>query len=422
MIRMWCNAGLGSIFKVPTYPSSGSFMPRVTPPSLQPVARLGLSVARLGLVALFTLAIGACNKASGAKTGDSTKTKADSAEAPTASRVSLPVAAAEVRQGDLVISVTTTGQVQSEGVATLRSELAGTIQKVLVRPGDRVKKGQELVQFDPRPLDLAIEQAEADLARAQVQYRDTYYPDSVVTGRVPTEEQRKSAMARSGLQSAMVAIERAKLDRERGQVVSPFDGMVDRVDAAPGVRVSTGEMMMRVVNLADLRIEAAVLENDLPLIKEGGQAIITSAAAPDRPIIGKIAAVLPMVDTLTRSGRAFVRVPGNTLLRPGMYADVRLEAQRLTNRRLVPARAIIERDGRPLVFVVKDGRAQWVYVNPGRTNGSETEILPDSASGVIPVNVGDQVVVEGHITLTHDAPVRVVAASDTTVSRGVKKN
>jgi HlyD family secretion protein len=93
-----------------------------------------------------------------------------------------------------------------------------------------------------------------------------------------------------------------------------------------------------------------------------------------------------------------------------MYADVRLEATRLTNRRLVPARAIIERDGRPLVFVVKEGRAQWVYITPGRTNGTDTEVLPDEATGIIPVEPGDQVIVDGHLTLTHDAPVRVVEA------------
>jgi hypothetical protein len=103
-----------------------------------------------------------------------------------------------------------------------------------------------------------------------------------------------------------------------------------------------------------------------------------------------------------------------------MYTDVQLEAERLRNRRLVPTRAIIERDGRPLVFVVKDGRAQWVYINPGRSNGTETEVLPDSGTGQIPVEVGDQVVVEGHLTLTHDAPVRIVNA-DVEASTSVRK-
>lgn len=94
-----------------------------------------------------------------------------------------------------------------------------------------------------------------------------------------------------------------------------------------------------------------------------------------------------------------------------MYADVELESKRLTDRRLVPARAVIERDGRPLVFLVKGGRAQWVYINPGRSNNVETEVLPDSVTGAIPVAIGDQAIIEGHLTLTHDAPVRLVISN-----------
>jgi len=88
---------------------------------------------------------------------------------------------------------------------------------------------------------------------------------------------------------------------------------------------------------------------------------------------------------------------------------VRLDATRLKDRLVVPARAIIERDGRPLVFVVKDGRAQWVYVTPGHTNGTETEIQPDSSTGEAGVAPGDTVLVEGHLTLTHGAQVHVTS-------------
>jgi HlyD family secretion protein len=95
---------------------------------------------------------------------------------------------------------------------------------------------------------------------------------------------------------------------------------------------------------------------------------------------------------------------------------VRLEAQRLANRRLVPNRAIIERDGRPLVFVVRDGKAQWTYILRGRTNGVHTEVLPDTSGqyvGTIPVHAGDMVIVDGHLTLIHDAPVRIVERRET---------
>jgi HlyD family secretion protein len=95
-----------------------------------------------------------------------------------------------------------------------------------------------------------------------------------------------------------------------------------------------------------------------------------------------------------------------------MYADVRLEATRLPNRTVVPAQSIIERDGRPLVFVVREGRAQWVYIQPGRSNGLETEVQADSVSGVIPLAAGDIVLIDGHVTLTHDAPVRLIARAE----------
>ena len=119
------------------------------------------------------------------------------------------------------------------------------------------------------------------------------------------------------------------------------------------------------VDMKNLRVEAQVLEHDLPLLKKGGEAWITIAAFPDKPVRGIIAAVLPLVDTVTRAGRVVIRINGDGTLRPGMYADVRLEANRLPDRILVPARAIIERDNRPLVFVAQ-GRPRRMGVRQRR--------------------------------------------------------
>lgn len=337
--------------------------------------------------------------------------KADSSQAA-ASTVTLPVVGQEVRKGDLILSVVTTGQIRSEAMSVLKSETQGTITEVRVRPGDRVKKGQVLLRVDSRPLDLALREAEAHLEEAQLKLLDNTMPDSIVTGRAISGERLKNAEIRAGIEGAKVAVEKAKLEREKATIIAPFDGVMDEVKVAVGERLSNTQEVGRIVDLDHLRIEAAVLEHDLPLIKVGGQAVVTAAAAPDHPVIGRIAAILPIVDSATRAGRAVIRAGGGGVLRPGMYADIRLEASRLPNRIIVPARAVIERDGRPLVFVVKEGRAQWVYIFPGRSNGAETEVLPDSASGQIPLKPGDIVLVEGHLTLTHDAPVRVIQKAE----------
>jgi RND family efflux transporter MFP subunit len=364
-------------------------------------------VATLLLIGVF----GCKGKPADAAAGGADSTSAgDSAQAGQ-STLALPVVGQEVRQGDLILSVVTTGQIRSESMALLKSETVGTIIAVKVRSGERVKKGQALIQVDPRPLDLAVQDAAARLEEARLRLLDNTMPDSIVTGKAISGERLKNAEIRSGMETARVALEQRKYERERATITAPFDGVMDDIKVSVGERLSNGQDIGRIVDLDHLRIDAAVLEHDLPLIRVGGQAVITAAAAPDRAVTGTVYAILPIVDSATRAGRAVIRTGGG-VLRPGMYADVRLEATRLPNRIIVPAAAVIQRDGRPLVFVVKDGRAQWVYIFPGRSNGTETEVLPDSSTGQIPLSPGDVVLIEGHLTLTHDAPVRVTAKAE----------
>ncbi len=362
------------------------------------------------LLLLSVLSVG-CAKADadadGADPG-ALATDAAAADAPRAS-VELPIVAQEAREGDLVLRVNTRGDVYGDAIVRLSADVGGTVAEVLVRSGARVTKGQPLVRLDPVPFDLAVREAQATLDEREQAFRESFMPESLVTGIGPTPEQRKALRIRSGAAAAEVRLEKAQWERQRSVITSPVNGFVDRLDLGPGERLGAGTSFATVVDVSAVRIEARVLEDDLPLIRVGGEAVVTSAAVPGRVMRGRIDAVLPLVDSVKRTGRVIVRVPGETALRPGMYADVQLEAQRLTGRRLVPTRAIIERDTRPLVFVVRDGRAQWTYIQPGRSNGVETEVLPDSSTGLIPVQPGDQVIVDGHLTLTHDAAVTIAA-------------
>ncbi len=373
-------------------------------------------------LALLCLATSGCDKMSAASSDSVAAAAADSASAAEDAGkpvLALPVAAEDAREGDLVLRVNTTGQVRSDAAVRLTSEVSGTVNTVLVRPGARVARGQALVRLDPAPFDLALREAQAAVDESEQRYLESYLPDSIVNKVGPTDAQRKSLMMKAGLAAARVRLERAQRERQKATVVSPVDGMIDVVNIGPGEFIGGGVHLLTVVDMRNLRIEAQVLEHDLPLIRVGGEASVTSVGAPGRTIRGRIDAVLPLVDSITRAGRAVIRVRGDGTLRPGMYADVELEAARLTGRRIVPSRAVIERDGRPLVFVVREGRAQWTYINVGRNNGTETEVLPDSATNEIPVKAGDQIIVEGHLTLTHDAPVRVTAPRDGTPTDSV---
>ena len=375
-----------------------------------PVHNLHLLVRKIAVTLLFVdmSFVGACGR--GVKEENAVVDSAAAMISSTA--ILLPVVADEARDGDLVLRVNTTGLVRSDAVIHLSAEVGGVVLDVAARPGGEVKKGQILIKLDPYPFELSVRDAQAKADEADQHFLESYVPESLVSGKGPTPEQRRALSSKAGLTGARLALERAKWEQSRAVITSPVDGVVNDMNVALGERLNAGQSIATVVDTRNIRIEAQVLEHDLGLLHTGGEAFITSAGAPGKEMRGRIDAILPLVDSVTRAGRAVVRISGEGQLRPGMYADVQLESVRLTHRRLVPSRAVVERDGRPLVFVVRDGRAQWTYILPGRTNGIETEVLPDSVSGVIPVNAGDVVIVDGHLTLTHDAPVKVTLVRD----------
>lgn len=358
------------------------------------------------------MVLAACGKdegdtdATGTDDGAAQTVSAEEAAAPRTT-VALPVVAQEATEGDLVLRVNARGDIYGDVVVKLSADVSGRVAEVLVKAGSRVSKGQPLVKLDPQSFDFAVREAQASLEEREQAFRESFVPESLVTGIGPTADQRKALRVRSGLQRAEIALDKAKWDRERSIVLSPVNGFIDRFDLAVGEQLGAGTTFATVVDVSSLRIEARVIEDDMPLIRVGGEALVTSPAIPGRSLRGRIDAVLPMIDSVKRVGRVIVRVPGESALRPGMYADVQLEAQRLPGRIMVPAKAIIERDGRPLVFVVREGRGQWTYIQPGRSNGVDTEVLPDSSTGVIPISAGDQIIVDGHLTLTHDAAVTI---------------
>jgi multidrug efflux pump subunit AcrA (membrane-fusion protein) len=120
-----------------------------------------LTVKRHPVAAVFvaaTLALAGCAKGDASAADSAQRDSSAAAEGgATPSSLSLPVAVSEARDGDLILTVTTTGQVRSDAEAQLKSEVTGTVQSVLVRPGSRVAQGELLVRLDPRPLDLAIQ-------------------------------------------------------------------------------------------------------------------------------------------------------------------------------------------------------------------------------------------------------------------------
>ncbi|MES3034952.1 MAG: efflux RND transporter periplasmic adaptor subunit [Gemmatimonadota bacterium] len=318
------------------------------------------------------------------------------------------VAGAVVTVGDLRILLAATGTLYTQASVLLRSDVGATVQTVYAKPGDLIMSGQKLAELDSRPFQLDLTEARSGLAQAEAKYNEDLLPDSILTKAPPSPVRRATALANSGLLAAQARVDRALLSLEKATIRAPFTSTVQRVAVVQGEKIAYGQELFQLVDLAHLRAEAAVLEHDVALVRVGAAASLTTPAEPHRVVRGRVTAVLPLLDSASRSARIVVAFLGDGILRPGMSADLEVETSTLRSRLVVPTSAIIERDGRTLVFAVRNGRAEWVYVLPGTSALGMTELRPDSSAGTKPVVAGDTVLTRGHLTLTHGARVRVV--------------
>lgn len=218
---------------------------------------------------------------------------------------------------------------------------------------------------------------------------------------------RKATQAAvSGLTAARQAVERARLNLEHTRITAPFAGRVADLQLDEGQYVSRGSEICMLLRDVRMKVEVDVLESDLVDVREGATARVHVPAlgSPDSSSAvfeGAVWAVNPQVRPESGAGRVTVSVPNpNRQLVSGLFANVELETERLSNRLVVPDEAVLVRQGRDLVFIVEGGRAQWTYVDVGARSGDHVEIT----KGVAP---GDTVATGGHFALAHDAPVEV---------------
>ena len=351
------------------------------------------------------------------------------------------VDAARVAVGDLVVPVVAEGSVRARRSAELKAEIAGRLDKVVVEEGQAVSRGQLLVQIDDREIRVALEEANSRYLEAlgklaaddetldsktatiqlaeELEKLDKLYDEGAIT--LTEKQERQIALEveavkegayrgelvkiRSGLADARAAKQRAELDLERTRVRAPFRGVVSDLELTPGERVTIGEKICQLVDLRNLEADVAVLESDLRGL-EAGKPVRLELPALGKEITGRVDVMSPEIDPESRTCRVLVRFEnpeGN--IRPGMFVRAAIAGDVYPETVMVPREAILTRDGRPLVFRVEGDRAKWVYVELGRMN--DTMVGIDKVLQGGPLDDGTLVVVSNHLTLTHDAKVKV---------------
>ena len=324
-----------------------------------------------------------------------------------------PVTGAEAVRDTLWISVDAAGQAEAFRRTLVTAQVEGLVQSIPVGENGRVAAGQTLLQIDTTVLALALAESRAALADAQAQFQAlTLFDDEIDDPRV-RERRAEVARSSSGLNAAEVRLRQAELELARATVRAPFNGRVADLEAVQGAWLTPGTELMTVVQLDPIKVEVQVLEAEVGYLQEGRRATVRFAAFPGETFDGRIETINPVVDPEQRTGRVTVLLSNpEGRIKPGMYAEVSLDAESFPDRILVPRGAILERgEGtrRTMLFVYEGdedrGLAKWRYVQTGRESDLWVEIVPSEEGTVEP---GETVLVDGHHYLAHDTPVRLV--------------
>ena len=324
-----------------------------------------------------------------------------------------PVMGAEAVRDTLWIRVTASGQAEAYRRTALKAQVEGMVKAVPVQENQRVAAGARLLEVDSTEYALQVAQARADLLAAEAQYRQLVLFDDEITDPAVRQERERVARSKSGMDQREVALRQAQLRLDRSRVTAPFEGRVADLRVVPGQHVTVGTELLTVVDLDPIKVEVQVLEAELGYLTEGRRAEVRFAAYPGEVFRGTVETINPVVDPGSRTGRVTVILANqDQRIKPGMYAEVSLDAEALPDRILVPRAAILERgEGRrrTMLFVYEGddsrGLAKWRYVTTGRENETMVEIVPSDEGSVEP---GEIVLVDGHHYLAHDTPVRLV--------------
>jgi RND family efflux transporter MFP subunit len=332
-----------------------------------------------------------------------------------------------------------TGYITARRMATVSTQITGTLTHVLIEEGDRVEKGQVIARLEDSGLRASLNAAQANVMTAQAQVAtaqaqlaqaeaDSRRQESLVASGMATKqfaEQSRTAVATAAAQldarrreadSARAQVAQAKVNFDYSVVRAPFSGVVTVKAAQVGEIVSplsagggfTRTGVGTIVDMDSLEIDVDVSESYIGQVKPDMPAEAILSAYPDWKIPAHVIAIVPSADR----GKATVKVrvaleQKDARIVPDMGARVSFLGPKATAAApapkgvLVPAQAIAQREGKSVVFVVENDRARQRAVTPAVQDIGAMKLLPDA------VQAGDRVILSPPSSLQDGASVAI---------------
>lgn len=296
------------------------------------------------------------------------------------------------------------GSLISNESVELRSEITGRIKGILFEDGQQVNEGDVLFQLDDSVQVAELARAEANLKLVNNNVaRSAKLSKQGFSSKVSLEE------SEAELNLARANVQIAKANLEKTIIRAPFGGTVGIRRVSPGDYVAPGDLLVNFDQIVPLKAEFTIPERYLDKLKKDAAVTLHTDTHPDKNFTATIRAIESRVSSTSRSIMVQAITPNeDRLLYPGQFITLDLPVT-IKETLAIPDQALIPLGQKNFVFLVVDGKAKRVEVQPGIRTNSVVEII----SGM---KVGDTVVTAGHQKLQDGVPVRISEPTPVTVS------
>ncbi len=319
-----------------------------------------------------------------------------------------------------------TGTVTARTTAVVASRVMGYVRQVGFQAGDRVRKGQLLVEIDSRDLETGVRQAEAarreaeealqevegaiatakanlELAEATFRRMEDLYQKKSISTQEFDEASARLKVARAGYEMAAAkrkqvsarvsqaseGVAAAGIMREFTRVTAPFDGVVTEKRVEAGDLASPGMPLAVIEQPGAYRLEASVEESRIGNIR-AGQPVTVTLDALGRTLEARVSEIMPAADPASRTNIVRINLPDLAGLRSGLFGRA---AFALGQRKVlsVPAGAIVEQGQLRSVLVAENGYARARLIVVGDARQDRREVLSGLSEGdryIFPVPPG----------------------------------
>ena len=299
-----------------------------------------------------------------------------------------------VEEADWAPVLSSVGSISPVQGATVATELGGTVSEVAFENGARAKKGDMLIKLDASSEEAQLRAADAD---AELAKADVERSRDLAVRKVVSKAELDAAEGKAAQKVAQADNMRAMIRKK--EVRAPFDGQLGIRQVNIGQMINAGQQVVQLQDLDAVYVDFALPQQRLSQIKTGLDVQVTTDAIADRQFNGKLTAINPAVDIVTRNVTLQAKLENQDhALRPGMFAKVDLVLPQKSRALIIPGSAVSYAPFGDSVFVIekkkdeKTGEETQVirqqFVRIGEARGDFVSVTTGLKAGEIVVGTG----------------------------------